>query len=62
MDALTPRAVDKVSSLIGASFRANVGFPQDDEQLAGFDIELVSGRKGWPLEGVAEARLELSQR
>ena len=46
MDEIAPREVGKVSSLIGAPFRADVEFPRDDEQLAGFDIELVGGRKG----------------
>ena len=46
MDVITPRAVGQVSSLIGTPFHADVEFPQDDEQLAAFEIELVGGRRG----------------
>jgi len=45
MDAVTPRSVGTVTSLIGAPLEADVALPQD-EQLAGFEIELVSGQKG----------------
>jgi len=45
MDGVTPRPVGTVTSLIGASLGAEVAFP-DDERIAGFEIELVSGQKG----------------
>lgn len=45
MATVTPRPVGKVSSIIGAPFRASVEL-DDDEQLTGYDIQLVPGVKG----------------
>lgn len=46
MNAVRPTPVGTVSSLVGTPLRADVAFAGDDEELAGYEIELVSGQKG----------------
>ena len=45
MAAVTPKPIGTYPSLIGVPLRADVTLP-GDERLAGFEIELVEGRKG----------------
>jgi hypothetical protein len=46
VNVVTPMSVGTVASLVGAPLRADVAFARDDERLAGYEIELVPGRKG----------------
>jgi hypothetical protein len=46
MNTVTPKPVGTVTGLVGAPLRADIAFAGEDEQVAGYEIELTRGNKG----------------